>query len=138
MAAAGASPHAPPAWPTLGVGLSETLICGGYPGSLRIEHEVTADIPFQWFALAPISVTLENIKLHIDLENFHQPLGCERIPNLELGGMSGGPVFRVVSTPIERLELVGFIYECQPSLSLVYARPAHYISDQGQIIKDPF
>ena len=48
--------------------------------------------------------------------------------------MSGGPVFRLVpAPPIERLELVGFIYESQPSLSLVYARPSHYITEHGEV-----
>jgi hypothetical protein len=134
VAAAGGSPYAPLIWPTREVSGGEALLYGGYPGSLRVEHEATADLPFQWFAGAPISVTPENIKLHIDLENFHQPLSGNIIPNVDLGGMSGGPVFRLVpAPPIERLELVGFIYESQPSLSLLYARPSHYITEQGLI-----
>ena len=137
VAASGGSPHAPLIWPTLEVTTGEALLYGGYPGSLRVEHETTADLPFQWFAGAPISVTPENIKLHIDLKNFHQPFGDASISNVELGGMSGGPVFRLVpAPPIERLELVGFVYESQPSLSLIYARPAHYITEQGQIDRD--
>ena len=134
VAASGCSPHTPLLWPTREVTVGDTLLYGGYPGSLRAEHEVTADFPFQWFAWAPISVTPENIKLHIDLENFHQPLQGANVPNIELGGMSGGPVFRLVpAPPIERLELVGFIYESQPTLSLVFARPSHYITEQGEI-----
>ena len=134
VAASGASPHTPLHWPTREVSAGEALLYGGYPGSLRVEHEATADLPFQWFAGAPISVTPENVKLHIDLANFHQPLRGASIPNVELGGMSGGPVFRLVlAPPIERLELVGFIYESQPSLSLVYARPSHYITEHGQV-----
>lgn len=133
-AASGASPHAPLIWPTQEVSGGEALLYGGYPGSLRVEDKATADLPFQWFAGPPISVTPENIKFHIDLENFHQPLHGANAPNVELGGMSGGPVFRLVlAPPIERLELVGFIYESQPSLSLVYARPSHYITEQGEI-----
>ncbi len=136
VAASGASSHAPLTWPTREVSVGEVLLYDGYPGSLRVEHEVTADLPFQWFAAAPISVTPENVKLHIDLENFHQPLRGANIPNVELGGISGGPVFRLVSAPIERLELVAFIYESQPSLSLIYARPSHYIAEDGRIDED--
>lgn len=136
-AASGGLPHAPLIWPTSEVSSGEVLLYGGYPGSLRVEHELTADLPFQWFAGAPISVTPENIKLYIDRENFHQPLRGTSITNVELGGMSGGPVFRLVpAPPIERLELVGFIYEYQPSLSLVFARPSHYITEQGHIAID--
>jgi hypothetical protein len=98
---------------------------------------VTADLPFQWFAGAPLSVTPENLKLHIDLENFHRPLQGKDVPNAELGGMSGGPVFRLIpAPPIERMELVAFIYESQPSLSLVYARPSHYITEDGFISEE--
>jgi hypothetical protein len=133
IAASGASARASVSWPTRAVVGNEVLLYGGYPGSLRVEHEATADLAFQWFAGAPISVTPENVKLHVDLENFHQPLKGSSIGNIELGGMSGGPVFRLVPAPIERLELVAFIYESQPSLSLVFARPAHYITEQGQV-----
>ena len=134
VGASGASPHATLIWPTRQVCGGEALIYGGFPGSLRVENEATADLPFQWFAGAPISVTPENVKLHIDLESFHQPLHGANVPNVELGGMSGGPVFRLVpAPPIERLELVGFIYESQPSLSLVFARPSHYITEQGEV-----
>lgn len=134
VAATGAVPHTPDVWPTQQVNTSAVMLYGGYPGSLRDEHEYTADLPFQWFAGAPISVTPENVKLHIDLENFHSPLGSNTPENLELGGMSGGPVFRLISAPIERLELAAFIYESQPGLSLVYARPAHYITEEGHIL----
>lgn len=132
VAASECFPHTPLLWPTREVSTSDALLYGGYPGSLRAEHEAKADFPFQWFSWAPKSVTPENIKLYIDLENFHQPLHGASVPNIELGGMSGGPVFRVVPQPIERLELVGFIYESQSSLSLVYARPSHYITELGE------
>lgn len=137
VASAGAAPHTPTVWPTPQVSAAEVMLYGGYPGSLREEHEHTADLPFQWFAGAPLSVTPENVKLHIDLANFHRPLGGGSPGNVELGGMSGGPVFRLITAPIERLELAAFIYESQPSLSLVYARPSHYIAEDGSIIEDP-
>jgi len=134
VAASGAAAHTPMTWPTPAVNLGEVLLCGGYPGALRLEKETTAEMPFQWFAGAPISVTPENVKLHIDWNNFHQPLHGATIDNTELGGMSGGPVFRLVpAPPIERLELVGFIYESQPSLSLMFARPSLHITEDGQI-----
>jgi|GEM_PF-2082046 len=133
VAAAGATAHVPIHWPTQEVKTTEVAIYGGYPGSLREEHETTADIPFQWFAGSPLSVTPENLKLHIDMEHFHQPLHGAKLSNWDLGGMSGGPVFRLVTTPIERLELAAFIYESQPNLSLVYARPSHYITQDGSI-----
>jgi hypothetical protein len=86
------------------------------------------------FAGAPISVTSENLKLHIDWENFHQPFEGQNVDNVNMGGFSGGPVFRLVPAPlVERLELIAFIYEWQPSLSLLLARPSHYIAGDGQL-----
>ena len=137
ITSAGAAPHTPTAWPTPRAHVKEIMLYGGFPGSLREEHEYTADLPFQWFAGAPISVTPENVKLHIDLANFHRPLVGSTPGNIELGGMSGGPVFRLITTPIERLELVAFIYEHSLLLSLVYARPSGYIAEDGGINEDP-
>jgi hypothetical protein len=134
VTAAGGFPYAAVTWPSSEASVNDALLYDGYPGVLRKEHEATADLPFQWFAGTPISVTTENLKLHIDWENFHQPLKGQHIDNVDMGGFSGGPVFRLVpGPPVERLELVAFIYEWQPSLSLLLARPSHYIADNGQL-----
>lgn len=134
VAAAGASAHESVTWPTNEASVGEVVLYGGYPGALRVEHMATADIPFQWFAGTPLSVTPENLKLHIDWENFHQPFEGQNIDNVNMGGFSGGPVFRLVpASPVERLELIAFIYEWEPSLSLLFARPAHYIAMDGQL-----
>jgi hypothetical protein len=134
VTAAGGFPYAAVTWPSSEVSVNDVLLYGGYPGALRGEHEATADLPFQWFAGTPISVTTENLKLHIDWGNFHQPLKGQRRDNVDMGGFSGGPVFRLVpALPVERLELVAFIYEWQPALSLLFARPSHYIADNGQL-----
>jgi hypothetical protein len=133
VGASGAYAYAPNEWPPTAVLPGQALLYGGYPGNLRVEQIATADLPFQWFASAPLSVTPENVKLHLDGGNFHQPLVGSELPNCELGGMSGGPVFRLVSAPLERLELVAFIYEFQDTLGLVYARPASCIAAGGEI-----
>ena len=134
VAAAGASAYESITWPTHEASVGEVVLFGGYPGSLRVEYEGTADIPFQWFAGTPISVTRENLKLHIDWGSFHQPFRGQSIDNVDMGGFSGGPVFRLVpAPPVERLELIGFIYEWEPALSLLLARPSHYIAEDGQL-----
>jgi len=73
VAAAGASAHESITWPTREALVNEVLLYGGYPGALRVEHERTAEIPFQWFSGIPISITPKNLTLHIDWGNFHQP-----------------------------------------------------------------
>jgi len=128
------SPHVPISWPSAPVTPAEVVLYGGYPGSLRDEGPRTAEIPFQWFVGSPLSVTSSYVKLRVDFENFHQPLNRLPILNTELGGLSGGPVFRFVSGPVvERLELAGFISESQPNLGLVYARPAHCVLADGTL-----
>lgn len=90
-------------------------------------------MPFQWF-LATASSSNDKIALCLALDECYVPLTRDSISNRELGGMSGGPVFKYIRpAPIERIELVGFIYEFQPSFGLLYARPANFISNLGQV-----
>lgn len=133
VAGAGCSPSRPFSWPPASVAEGDVLLCGGHPGAIRIEGEATAGIPFQWF-LATASSSNDKIALCLELDECHVPLTRESLSNRELGGMSGGPVFKYIQPkPIERIELVGFIYEFQQSFGLLFARPAYFISDQGQV-----
>ena len=131
-AAAGVGFHSVISWPPRPVEQDEVVLFGGHPGILREEKHVTAEMPFQWFAGRVTSVSPTNIALHLDLSNLHWPQGDESPFNPELGGMSGGPVFRFISGPVlERLELVGFIYEYQPGFELMLARPAQAVQGNG-------
>jgi len=133
VSAAGSSVHHPPQWPTESVREREVVLFCGFPGILREAKDVKAGFPFQTFATAVISVSPDNITLHVDLPNLHWPLHDGEIINPELGGQSGGPVFRVVEgTLINRLEIVGFIYEISPSL--VMARHVSRIASDGRIL----
>ena len=130
----GGSFHLPITWPTKPLLESDALLLGGYPGTLRVEKAVTADLPFQWIAGKVNSTSNSNIGIHLDLANLHWPLHPGETFNKQLGGMSGGPVFRFVSYPIERLELVGVIYEYHEGYELMLARPAQFIHSNGLII----
>ena len=132
IGATGASAHHSLAWPPEPLQEGEVIIVGGYPGILRTERPTTADIPFQWFAQAITSVSPINLGLHLNLQSLHWLNRDERF-NPVLGGMSGGPVFRLISTPIERLELVGFIYEYQENFELMLARPASCVCVDGSL-----
>ena len=133
VAASGGYFHAPRHWPTGVVTEGDAILLGGYPGLLREEHHATADIPFQWFAGAATSVSPLNVSLNIDFKNLHQPLKPNSPLNPQLGGMSGGPVFRLVPGIIEHLELVGFIYEYHESFELILARPTICLQSSGQL-----
>ncbi len=132
-AATGVRAHVPVSWPPNPVEFGQVLVYGGYPGVLRVERQLEIDIPFQSFIGKVLSVSRSDLKMHLDLGNFHQPLVGAISPNTDLGGMSGGPVFRLVTRPIERYELVGFIYEFQANLELVMARVANCVATDGSL-----
>lgn len=133
IAGAGCTPSTPTSWPPASVATGDTLLCGGHPGAIRHENESSADLPFQWF-LATAASSNENIALSLELDDCYVPLSVEPLSNKTLGGMSGGPVFKYIPpSPIERIELVGFIYEFQHAYGLMFARPALYIDNQGRI-----
>ena len=128
--------HAPPVWPGPALTVGEVILCGGYPGKLRVERTTTADLPFQWFIGRATSVSAHNISLHLDFENMHTPLGEPGPLNNVIGGMSGGPVFRFVAEPIERLEQVGIIYQYHESYELMLARPVRAINPDGTLVPE--
>lgn len=135
VSAAKASVHYPSQWPTEAVREREVVLLGGYPGILRKPKDTNADFPFQSFATAVVAASPTNITLHLDLPNVHWPLHEGEQINPELGGQSGGPVFRVIEgAPIDRLELVGFIYEFSVSLNVMLARHASAVDADGRII----
>ena len=129
----GASFHAPTMWPPAPVAEGEVVLCGGYPGRVRVEHEVSADLPFQWFIGRATSASAHNVSLHLNFEGMHMPLGDAGTLNRVIGGMSGGPLFRFVSAPIEHLLQVGVIYQYHESYELILARPASLIGADGTI-----
>lgn len=133
VAGSDSSPNKPLDWPPPSVTKGDILLCGGHPGAIRKEGEITAELPFQWF-LASAASSNENIALALELDGCHVPLVRTPLANHELGGMSGGPVFKYIPpSPLERIELVGFIYEFQPTFELLFARPARYIDMDGKI-----
>lgn len=64
----------------------------------------------------------------------------KRIPsNADLGGWSGGPVFRVVdSDGLERLEIAGIIYEYSASYEIVFAHPLLSFAEDGNFIESQY
>jgi hypothetical protein len=74
------------------------------------------------------------MSLYLDLPNLHWPFHEGEQINARLGGMSGGGVYRVIeANPIDRVELVGFIYEHSETFDLMFARHAGFIATNGAI-----
>jgi hypothetical protein len=120
-------------WPTEQVREREVVIYGGYPGSLREEKGEEIETPFETLASAVTSVSPLQLGLHIDMANLHWPFHEGEQINAALGGISGGGVYRVIEKPIERVELIGFIYEHSGQLDLMFARHARFIAEDGAI-----
>jgi hypothetical protein len=115
-------------WPPRRVEKSEVVVYGGYPGALREEKGNIAEMPYQWIASRVNDVSEQNIVLEPKFDASRW-LGDER--NDDPGGWSGGPVFRYAHEgPIERLELVGVIYEF-PLGQAVLARHADAVLADG-------
>jgi hypothetical protein len=97
---------------------------------LREDKGRIAELPFQWIAGRVSDVTEENIVLE---PAFQASRWLDDEKNDDPGGWSGGPVFRYAhESPIERLELVGFIYEF-PLGQAVLARHAHAVLADGSL-----
>lgn len=133
IAGAGCTASKSISWPPASVMVGDVILCGGYPGAIRKENELNADMPFQWFLGAATSSN-ENVVLQLELPECYVPLDGSQLSNNDLGGMSGGPIFKYIQdSVIERIELVGFIYEFQPSFGLMFARPAKFLSQYGRV-----
>jgi hypothetical protein len=88
----------------------------GYPGALKEPGTNELVWPFQSFTWKVTDVTETNIVLHVDFPNLYWPGHEEEKINEVLGGVSGGPVFRIIEIPERtqmrfRFELVGIVYE---------------------------
>ena len=117
-------------WPPRRVEKSEVVIYGGYPGVLREEKGSIAELPFQWIAGRVNDVSDQNIVVEPAFETSRW-LNDRR--NHDPGGWSGGPVFRYAhESAIERLELVGVIYEF-PLSEAVLARHADTVLADGTL-----
>jgi hypothetical protein len=117
--------HKPAGWPPPQVRSGDLVLYGGYPGELII-----------W---RPSDITDTNIVLHVDFPNLFWPGHEEEAINEKLGGISGGPVFRVVEQldgPEKRVyyELVGVVYEIHESWEVVRARHIRHVLADGTLV----
>jgi hypothetical protein len=62
--------------------------------------------------------------------------GSEALPpGTDLGGMSGGAIYRLSETKLTELTLVGLIYEYSEESEYVLARPLSLVAEDGSIIR---
>jgi hypothetical protein len=137
LASSRVSVHGAPKWPPTQLQESEIVILGGYPGMLRIEQSGKLGTPFVSFIARVAQASTDHSAIQLNLEDSYWPDGSGGLaPQSELGGMSGGPLFRYRSENLEYLELAGFIYEASASYGIVFARHASCIDGAGRIAGD--
>ena len=70
----------------------------------------------------------------IRINETYWPAGSDRLPSqADLGGMSGGPVFRRRSDDLEDIEIAAFIYESHTEFAIVCTMQAWCVMVDGRI-----
>jgi hypothetical protein len=122
------------AWPPIPPSEGEAAMFGGFPGIYRNQKDDgSVDFSFAWFAGKVQSSSRNNIGIVLDIARSIATSPLPRIPpNADLGGWSGGPVFRVIEEgSIERLELAAIIYEYSPVNEITLAHPLSDLAEDG-------
>jgi hypothetical protein len=64
------------------------------------------------------------------------PWGSSPMPKaLNIGGMSGGPVYRILENPLTQLSLAGIVFEYQPGYELALARSLAVVRPDGTFVR---
>jgi len=121
-----------PSWPPRAPRIGELGLFCGYPGIYRNtrERERQIEVAFLYFVGLVESVSDRHFGMSLRIGDAYSH-GHERVPeHADLGGWSGGAVFRVIEDDVlARLELAGIIYEYSPVSEIVLA---HAVSCVGQ------
>ncbi|MFO0701893.1 MAG: hypothetical protein U0236_21975 [Nitrospira sp.] len=133
--ATGVTIHNSPSWPPTKLAKSDLVILGGYPGNRRLEKSQTLDSDFVSFIGRIAQSSDDHASLCLNIPNSHWPQGERLVESPYLGGMSGGPVFRLITNPVESLEFAGVIYESHKTYELVFCRHASVIRSDGTLEK---
>jgi hypothetical protein len=124
------------AWPPPTPRDGEVVLYGGYPQVLRNPDGGQVHFGFEYFISRISSAEPTRVVLDPGLDNLYWPGHDGEAINVKWAGISGGPVYRVVDAapggePVDRLELVGFIYQRWQDVML--ARPASLVNIDGTI-----
>lgn len=131
--ATGVTIHSSPSWPPPELHASELVIFGGYPGNRRAEKSRTLNSDFVSFISRIDQSSEDHVSVHLNMPDSHWPQGERMTISPDLGGISGGPVFRLRTGPLETLEFAGVVYEWSQTYELVFSRHASFIRSDGSI-----
>ena len=113
------------------------MLFGGYPAIYREQKERQIDVSFLYFIGRVHSASDRHFGMALRIADSYTH-GYERVPaNADLGGWSGGAVFRVIEDEtVARLELAGIIYEYSPISEIVLAHPVSCVAPDGTFMTD--
>jgi hypothetical protein len=130
----GASMHHAPEWPPTVAEQDVVLVCG-FPWSLSESEIATGIHKFLWFACRP-QKSGESQLGALSFTSTSIAVGAIALaPGTNLGGMSGGPVYRLREAPLSQLVLTGIIHQYQPSYELFLIRPLSVVNPDGMLVK---
>jgi hypothetical protein len=121
-------------WPPQPVTTNDVLCLAGFPGIWRDQVEL-GHVRFYSYSSGASEVTSVNenkIVTRVNIQDCVTQINHGKVFGF-LGGLSGGPVFAWRKTPVLVAELVGFIYEYQESLDLMFVRSAAVIREDGRL-----
>jgi hypothetical protein len=132
LATAGGHAATVPTWPPVGPSVGDPIMLGGYPGTYREQLPGSVNFSFAWFAGKVESVSETTIGLALNIGTSISTSPQRIAAHADLGGCSGGPVFRVVdSGGIERLELVAIIFEYSTEYEIMRAHLLRDLAPDG-------
>jgi hypothetical protein len=135
---AGRQAAAVSAWPPDSPVLGEVVMLGGYPGIYRRANVAQRifESDFSSFGARISDVDERSFSVEIPLANSFSVSETLMPANVDLGGASGGGVFRLVETSAGSqltgsLELIGIIYYGSPGYEVIRAHPINSITASG-------
>jgi hypothetical protein len=125
----------PRAWPPAEVTTEDVLCLAGFPGIWRDQIALGH---LRLYSLSSgasevLSVQPDRITTAIQIDDCISQINHGVVLG-SLGGISGGPVFAWRKHSFLIAELVGFIYEYQEALDLLFVRSAAVLDDTGLVI----
>jgi hypothetical protein len=138
LSAIGSHALSAPSWPPVATE-TDVVMAGGFPGIARSPIPSTG-IPLSQFLFPTYMRRIEGVRsdrlsVVLGTEDAYSTQGLMPTANPNLGGASGGPLFRVRSGGLVLLELVGIIYEYMQSAELLFARPVTLVAHNGKLVR---
>lgn len=133
VSAAGATVHNPPKWPPDQLADQELTLLGGYPGIERGERPGEVDFGFSYFVSRVDQSSNDRCGVYLNIPEAHSSGSVVFPGSYDLGGASGGPVFRVLEKPVDHLVLAGFVYQYNHAYEIVFARHGNRINANGTL-----